>query len=77
MCETMMEPRDNFVTREAHWELVRGTKERVVVGVGNQPAEFYDTLEEAAEQMSAMLKRTILAMPQNGALVLTLDGRWS
>lgn len=77
MCKTMIDPRNAFVTREAHWELVRGTKERVVASVGNQPAKFYDTLEEAAEQMSEMIKRTILAMPQNGAIVLTLDGRWS
>lgn len=77
MCETMKKPRETFDKREAHWEIVRGTKTRVVTQLGNQPAEFCDTLEEAAEQMSAMVKRTILAMPKNGAQIITLDCQWS
>lgn len=77
MSRTKMEPHEFFYKREAHWEIVRGTKMRVVIQAGKEPAEFYETLEEAAEQMSAMMKRTILAMPENGAQVITFDCFWS
>lgn len=66
-----------FEKKEAHWEIVRGTKMRVVTMQGNNPAYYCDTLEKAAEKMSEMVKRTIMAMPKNGARIITLDCRWS
>lgn len=77
MCETVNEPRETFDKRKAHWEIIRGTKTRVVTRMGNQTAEYCETLEEAAELMSATVKRTILAMPKNDATVITLDCCWS
>lgn len=77
MCDTIKKPNETFNRREAHWEIVRGAKTRVTNNMGNRPAELCDTLEEVAEQMSAMVKRTILAMPKNDAQVIIMDCYWS
>lgn len=77
MCDTIKKPDMTFGRREAHWEIVRGTKIRVAIHMGDEPAELCNNLEETAEKMSDVVKRTILAMPENGAQVIIMDCYWS